>query len=474
LGDKLLDSFVLAQKGRNDSLPDATASFKIEQHLQFLAAQAAPMTNTSDQTPKPETPTSDQTPKPKKIITVNQSPKPETTTSDQTPKTETTTSDQSPKTETTTSDQTPKTETTTSDQTPKTETTTSDQTPKTEPVGPIPPPDKPKQYRAIGLLKGKYVPGDEIERGTLIASDGTSIDAVVLGRLLGLVKSSRIDLEKEHLWVVYPRTRDRGEKGADDEPGSPQDATQESTSKTESPEAQPELSKEPTAGSESSLESPKELQELSKEPTVDSDPSPGEPEAPPDLSDESTGDDEPTEDDEPSLEESEEESEEVPDLAEFVGRKYLHVQMAGIWEPETLHPDEPAPVIEQKPDYFSIRGEVVYQNKEAGWLIVKVIQFSRRKPDEKLAPYFNLKLLGFLPERPVKNFWNLDVEREGTDLVLQDGQRIAYLGKRKPKKGAPKKGKGKPRRGGGGGQKPAQAAASPKEPPKLKKKQLSL
>jgi len=389
-------------------------------------------TTTSDQTPKPETTTSDQPPKPKKIITVNQ---------------------------------TPKTETTTSDQTPKPETTTPDQTPKTEAIGPISPPDKPKQYRAIGLLRGRYVPSDEIERGTLITSDGTSIDAVVLGRVLGLVKG-RIDLDKEHLWVVYPRTRDREQKVADDESGSPQDATQESTSKTESPL---DLSKEPTAGSEYSLESPKELQGLSQEPTADSDHSPGKPEVPPDLSNESTGDDELTEDDESTGddESSLEESEEVPELAEFAVRKYLHVQIAGIWEPETLHPDEPVPVIEQKPDYFSIRGEVVYQNKEAGWLIVKVIQFSRRKPDEKLAPYFNLKLLGFLPERPVKNFWNLDVSREGTDLVVMDGQRIAYLGKRKPKKGAPKK--GKPRRGGGAGQKPAQAS-SPKEPPKLKKK----
>jgi len=374
----------------------------------------------------------------------------------------TTTTDQTPKPETTTDDKTPKLKTITGNQSPKTETTTPDQTPKAEAIGPISPPDKPKQYRAIGLLKGRYVPSDEIERGTLITSDGTSIDAVVLGRVLGLVKG-RIDLDKEHLWVVYPRTRDREQKVADDESGSPQDATQESTSKTESPESPPELSKEPTAGSKSSLESPKELQELSQEPTADSDHSPGEPEAPPDLSNESTEDDEPTEDDESSLEESEE----LPDLAEFAVRKYLHVQIAGIWEPETLHPDEPAPVIEQKPDYFSIRGEVVYQNKEAGWLIVKVIQFSRRKPDEKL-PYFNLKLLGFLPERPVKNFWNLDIEREGTDLVIQDGQRIAYLGKRKPKKGKPVKGKS--RRDGGAGEKPAQAS-SPKEPPKLKKKQ---
>ena len=343
--------------------------------------------------------------------------------------------------------------TTTSDQSPKTETTITDaQPPKPEPAGPIQPPDMPKQYRAIGLLRGRYVPSEEIERGTLITSDGSIIDAVVLGKLLGLLKA-RIDLDKEHLWVVYPRTRSKAPEKSLDESGKPVEATAESTSKTEEPEEAPaDLLKEPTPDSEPSLEEPEVTLDLSHGST-------GE--------DELAEDDEATEDDDSSLEEPEE----ALDLSELPAeddKPNLHVQLAGIWEPETLHPDAPAPAIEQKPDYFSIRGEVVYQHKEEGWVMVKIIQFSRRKPDEK-PPYFNLKLLGFLPERPVKNFWNLDVEREGTDLVIQDGQRIAYLGKRKPKKGKPVK--GKPKRGGGGGQQPAKAAASPKEPPKLKKKQ---
>ena len=49
--------------------------------------------------------------------------------------------------------------------------------------------------------------------------------------------------------------------------------------------------------------------------------------------------------------------------------------------------------------------------------------------------------------------------------MIQDEQHIAYLGKRKPKKGKPVKGNKK--RDGGAGQKLAPAAASPKEPPKL-------
>lgn len=290
---------------------------------------------------------------------------------------------------TNTTEQSPKTEMTT------VEVTTTDQPLKAELTEPIPTPGQPKQYRAIGLLWGRYVPqqAGEIERGTLITGDGTHIDAVVLGKLLGLVRSRYVDLEKEHLWVVYPRTRGMNEKS--DESGSSSDTNQEPESETEN-------------------------------------------------------------------------SEELPDASEFITqdeRPLLHVQMCGIWEPETLHPDEPAPALEYKPDYFSIRGEVVYQNADEGWVMVKIIQFSRKKPDEKKPPYFNLKLMGFLPDRPVKNFWDLHVQREGTNLVIQDGEHIAYLGKKKPKKVPPKK----KHRGGNVGQQPAQAGP-PKEPPKLKPK----
>ena len=37
--------------------------------------------------------------------------------------------------------------------------------------------------------------------------DGTVLEAVLLGRIMSLVKNY-LDLEKEHLWVVYPRTRE--------------------------------------------------------------------------------------------------------------------------------------------------------------------------------------------------------------------------------------------------------------------------
>jgi hypothetical protein len=71
---------------------------------------------------------------------------------------------------------------------------------------PIPPPSEPMQYRAIGLVRGRYSASDEqFTQGTLVATDGTEINAVLLGRIMSLVKN-HLNLEQEHLWVVYPRT----------------------------------------------------------------------------------------------------------------------------------------------------------------------------------------------------------------------------------------------------------------------------
>jgi hypothetical protein len=77
---------------------------------------------------------------------------------------------------------------------------------------PIPPASEPLQYRAIGLILGKYIPSDEeFNQGMLLADDGTEIDAVILGRIMSLIKN-HLDLEKSHLWVVYPRIRKEDNK----------------------------------------------------------------------------------------------------------------------------------------------------------------------------------------------------------------------------------------------------------------------
>ena len=65
------------------------------------------------------------------------------------------------------------------------------------------------QYRAIGVVHGTYVPSDpeQLTRGTIQTDDGSELDAVVLGRVLTLMRR-HLDLSKPHLWVAYPRYRD--------------------------------------------------------------------------------------------------------------------------------------------------------------------------------------------------------------------------------------------------------------------------
>jgi len=73
---------------------------------------------------------------------------------------------------------------------------------------PIPSVTDPLQYRAIGIVRGIYKPQDEknFTRGALIDSKGNEIDAVILGRVITLIRNY-VSLEKPHLWVVYPRCR---------------------------------------------------------------------------------------------------------------------------------------------------------------------------------------------------------------------------------------------------------------------------
>lgn len=76
---------------------------------------------------------------------------------------------------------------------------------------PISPVTEPMQYRAIGVVRGTYLPEDpeQLTRGSIQAEDGSSIEAVVLGRVLTLMRR-HLDLSKPHLWVAYPRYRDAG------------------------------------------------------------------------------------------------------------------------------------------------------------------------------------------------------------------------------------------------------------------------
>ncbi len=73
---------------------------------------------------------------------------------------------------------------------------------------PIPPVTERLQYRAIGLVRGIYIPEDpdHFSRGLIVDENEEKIEAVVLGKTIGLIKRC-LSIDVPHLWVVYPRCR---------------------------------------------------------------------------------------------------------------------------------------------------------------------------------------------------------------------------------------------------------------------------
>jgi len=73
---------------------------------------------------------------------------------------------------------------------------------------PIPKVTHQLQFRAIGIVNGKFIPHDknQLNRGFLKDNKGEKIETVVLGKALSLLKK-HIDLKKSYYWVVYPKNK---------------------------------------------------------------------------------------------------------------------------------------------------------------------------------------------------------------------------------------------------------------------------
>ena len=73
---------------------------------------------------------------------------------------------------------------------------------------PIPKVSNKFQYRAIGIVNGKYMPNDieQLNKGFLTDINGEKIETVVLGKALSLLKN-HIDLKKSYFWIVYPKNK---------------------------------------------------------------------------------------------------------------------------------------------------------------------------------------------------------------------------------------------------------------------------
>ena len=73
---------------------------------------------------------------------------------------------------------------------------------------PIPKVTNQLQYRAIGIVNGKFIPhnSEQLNRGILTDDKGETIETVVLGKALSLLKK-HIDLKKSYFWIVYPKNK---------------------------------------------------------------------------------------------------------------------------------------------------------------------------------------------------------------------------------------------------------------------------
>jgi hypothetical protein len=158
----------------------------------------------------------------------------------------------------------------------------------------------------------------------LVTDDGTELDAVLLGQVMSLVKK-HIDLEQEHLWVVYPRTRKK--------------------------------------------------------------------------------------------------------------QSSLHLQIVGVWEPESLQQSEStATTFTNVPNdgYFSVRGEVLFQNEEKKFLVVRIQQSARKAAGDEKS--FKLRLEGTIDMRAPGYFWELEAQRDSNQLLVTSASPIALLPPKKMKK----------------------------------------
>ncbi|MGJ3249950.1 MAG: hypothetical protein ACFE0J_02290 [Elainellaceae cyanobacterium] len=313
---------------------------------------------------------------------------------------------------------------------------------------PIPPASEPMQYRAIGLMKGKYIASDEqFTRGQMETEDGYPIDAVLLGRVMSLVKK-HLDLEQPHLWVVYPRTRNKDEqlhvqvvgvwepenlnKDASDDIDalSNEDSSEEDAS--DGDESQPDeghpsdaaLDQTDTPSEQADAEVP--VESASDQSSV---PSTHERDADNQASDIQT--------DQTIVEDSSSEelhTPAIPELKRPPTKPSITPEKPSVLKSSVSMP----PKIED--GYFSIRGEVVKQSKEDDEIKVKICQAPRH--GTKPAKTFNLTLKGTLDRKAIGYFWDLHVQRQGNDLVVQDGMMIGLV--------PPSKRSGKSRRSGGG------------------------
>ncbi|MGF1566628.1 MAG: hypothetical protein ACFCVD_00895 [Nodosilinea sp.] len=171
----------------------------------------------------------------------------------------------------------------------------------------------------------------------------------------------------------------------------------------------------------------------------------------------------------------------------------LHLQIVGVWEPETLGlpgelpagldsepgaaaspPDiepsvatdtavvtpaaepptapDPADLPPVDDNFFSIRGEVVKYSPDEEAIAVKILQGMKRTPGSSKP--FKLMIHGTIEGRTVGYFWDFKVKREAKILVLQEAAVVGIVPPKKRGKGEGARRGKPPGRSGPGGSRP--------------------
>ncbi|MEB3251724.1 MAG: hypothetical protein VKO01_06270 [Cyanobacteriota bacterium] len=133
----------------------------------------------------------------------------------------------------------------------------------------------------------------------------------------------------------------------------------------------------------------------------------------------------------------------------------LHLQVVGVWEPETLglpgevpeatgtpeaataEPAPDLPTVEE--NFFSVRGEVVKYSPESQAITVKILQGAKRSPGDP-PKSFKLTLQGSIEGRTVGYFWDFHLKRQGKILILYRASVVAIVPPKKRAKTARRSG----------------------------------
>jgi hypothetical protein len=276
------------------------------------------------------------------------------------------------------------------------------------------------QYRAIGLVRGKYTPSaEQFTRGCIVTDDGVLIDAVLLGRVMSLVKK-HIELEESHLWVVYPRTREKDLElhmqivgvWEPEKLNRSTDLNIEDAEDADSEDDEDDGDSTPVDALDATAESEAESESDSSEDTAE---------------------------------------EPLAEAANLVGTA-LEVNPSPDATPESSSASVAASPVESTAGYeaeaelddryFSVRGEVVYQSDEERRLLVKIRRAP--KPGTTQSKVFKVALVGTLEGKALGYFWDFEVQRENSDLVMKSSTKIGIV----PPQKRSADGGGRPRHGG--------------------------